>query len=217
MLYKFLQWCPGAVGLLLRQKLYPRYLKNCGRKVLFGRFVEFVNAREKITIGSGVVLNDFVCLDGGDPSDFDSPLIIEDNVFIGTGTTVKVTDGSIRIGAGTNIGSDCLVQSDLPVVFENDVLVAAFCEIGKRDHGRQQLPDHVDSDSSTLSTETTVKEGGWIGVRGKIKAGHHIGEGTIIGAHSNVVTDLADKVVAIGDPAQVLRERKEPQVIGRKS
>lgn len=175
--------------------------------MLFGRFVELSHAKNTIAIGSGVVLNDFVCLEGGPGENPDYTLTIEDNAFIGTGTAVKVTAGNISIGAGTNIGSDCRIQSDLPVVFEKNVLVAAFCEIGKLDQEKHQVTLSRGSDESKFEQETCIRQGGWLGVRTKIKAGCHIGAGTIVGAHSTAVTDLPENVVAIGDPARVLRSR----------
>ncbi|MCK5070003.1 MAG: hypothetical protein KAR01_05660 [Desulfocapsa sp.] len=201
MLYKFLRWCPGALGLLLRQKLYPLYLKKCGHKVLFGRFVDLRNGKDAISIGAGAIINDFVSLNASSKDSSTSTLVIEDKVFLGTGTTIQVTNGSIKIGSGTNLGSECLVQSDRPVIVEKDVLVAAFCEIGKADQDDQQLV-------SDKEEQTIIKSGSWLGVRVKVNAGKKVGEGTIVGAHARVVSDLPGYVVAIGNPAKVLRKRE---------
>lgn len=202
MLYIFLRWCPGALGLILRQKLYHLYLKECGRKVLFGRFVDLCNGKESISIGDCAIVNDFVSLQGVSKERSGSTLVVEEKVFLGTGTTIKVTDGNIRIGSGTNLGSECLIQSDKPVLVEKDVLVAAFCEIGKAFCDKKS--SNIDSDED----QTRIKSGSWLGVRVKVDAGKKVGKGTIVGAHARVASDLPDYVVAIGSPAKVLRKRE---------
>lgn len=208
MLYKLLRWCPGALGLFLRQKLYPGYVKECGRNVLFGRFVDLRDGRDSICIGSGVVVNDFVTLQGCSGKDSDSTLVIEDNVFIGAGTTVELTSGDITIRSGTNLGSGCVVQSAQTVLIEKDVLGAAFCEIGKSNANGDQLPVDKKPCFDLRKKETRIGNGCWLGVRAKIEAGVRIGKGTIIGAHATVTTDIPDHVTAIGCPAKVLRKRR---------
>ena len=204
MLYKFLRWCPGAVGLLLRQKLYPGYVKECGSNVLFGRFVDFGNDSKAISIGSGVVFNDFVTISTG--GNFHN-LVIGDKVFIGTGTRINVNNGNITIQPGSNIGSDCVIQSDKPVLIENNVLVAAYCEIGKMNKLGDDSEINRVSLKKNAENMTIIRQGCWLGVRAKIAAGKQIGAGTIIGAHSMVSSDITDHVVAIGNPAEVLRKR----------
>lgn len=205
MIYTFLRWCPGLIGLLLRQKLYPRYLKKCGRDVLFGRFVDIRNGKEKISIGSGVIVNDFAQLCGDDGESAESSLQIEDNVFIGARTTLKLTNGSITIKTGANLGSGCVLHSDEHIVLENDVLIAAFCEIGKKHHNEKG--EHTSSENSLKTKITQIDSGCWLGARAAIADGVHIGEGSIVGAHAVVSSDLPDYVVATGNPAEVLRKR----------
>lgn len=203
MLYKFLRWCPGLLGLFLRQKLYPRYLKKCASNVLFGRFVDIFDGRDTILIGSGVMINDFVTLHGISERNPGATLVIEDNVFIGSGTTVKMTGGAITIGSGSSLGSSCVVQSDQSVIIGNNVLVAAYCEIGKN------YQKTVFSNARSIKGETRINSGCWLGVRAKINAEVKIGRGTIVGAHAMVTTDFPDNVVVIGNPAEVLRRRWE--------
>ena len=53
---------PGALGLLLRSKLYPRLLGRTGRNVTFGVNV-VLRHPHKIRIGDDVVIDDGCCLD----------------------------------------------------------------------------------------------------------------------------------------------------------
>lgn len=205
MLYTFLRWCPGIIGLLLRQKLYPRYLKKCGCDVLFGRFVDICNGKETISIGSGVIVNDFAGLYGDDGGNSESTLQIGDNVFVGAGTTLTLTKGDITIKSGANLGSGCILRSDENTVIENDVLIAAFCEIGEKHHDEKR--QYSGNENSPKTKITQIDSGCWIGVRAKIADGVHIGEGTIVGAHTVVCTDLPAYIIAIGNPGEVLRKR----------
>lgn len=205
MLYAFLRWCPGIIGLLLRQKLYPRYLKECGRDVLFGRFVDICNGRETISIGSGVIINDFAGLYGDDGGSSGSALEIGDNVFLGAGTTLTLTNGDITIKSGANLGSGCALRSDKHIVIGKDVLIAAFCEIGEKHHDENSR--HRRNEHSSDTNITQIDSGCWLGVRAKIADGVHIGKGTIVGAHTVVCTDLPDYIIAIGNPGEVLRKR----------
>ena len=55
-------WLPGALGLVLRSKLYPHLLGRVGRNVTFGANVVLRHPR-KIRIGDNVVIDDNVVLD----------------------------------------------------------------------------------------------------------------------------------------------------------
>jgi acetyltransferase-like isoleucine patch superfamily enzyme len=55
-------WIPGAIGLLLRSKLYPRLLGGVGRNVTFGIGVVLRHPR-KIFLGNDVVVDDYCVLD----------------------------------------------------------------------------------------------------------------------------------------------------------
>src|SRR5258705_8731425 len=55
-------WVPGALGLVLRSRLYPMILGSVGRNVVFGVNVT-VRHGHKIHIGHNVVIDDLCCLD----------------------------------------------------------------------------------------------------------------------------------------------------------
>ncbi len=207
MLLEFLSWCPGALGLLLRQKLYPVFLKQCGRNVLFGRFVKLRGA-EKISIGGGVVVNDHALFDA---EDFQMPGIgirIEDNVFIGTGTNIISLGEEIVIKKNANLGSECRVLSDKKTIIEQNVLLAAYCRVGgtrkKPPKNKKELHKEVNQAENKI---TKIGSGCWLGVRTVFHSGVQIGEGTIIGAHGIVENRLPEKVVAVGNPAEILYSR----------
>lgn len=195
-LYPFLRWCPGALGLLLRQKFYPVLLGSCGKNILIGRFVDLVNPHN-IMLGDSVILSNRAVLDGGGKSE-KLGLIIEDNVFIGIGSSLRVTSHSIKIGKGSNIGSTCSINSYAPLYVGEKVLFAAFCVVGNK----RAVPE-LDLEVQ----QTTIGDGCWIGVRAVILDGVTIGNGAIVGAHAVVSSDIAENVIATGNPATAFKKR----------
>jgi len=199
LLYLWLRWCPGALGLLLRQRLYPSYLGHCGKKVLFGRFVDFINPK-KIHIGNRVVINNNVLLAAEDNPEIYNSITIADDVFIGSGTTLIAGPGTINIGSGTNISSQCEIVAHNPVIIGDNILIAAFGNIGVLTKNSQELKK---------CPITRIGNCSWLGVRMAIEAGVNIGEETIIGAHSLVNTDIEPYSIAFGRPASIWKSRKD--------
>lgn len=199
-LFTFARWCPGALGLWLRQRLFPRCFKACGRKVLFGRFVEFV-APEKISLGNRVVLNNGAVLDAGRAL-ANPAIVLEDSVFIGTGTLLCAeAQGTVTIRTGANFSSLCRVRASFPLEVGRNCLVAAYCELG------DGTPAEEVRDQGELRRKTTVEEGCWLGVRMRLLPGVTVGHDTIVGAHALVTHDFPPFVVAVGNPAAEIRKR----------
>lgn len=197
LLYRFLRWCPGALGLLLRQKLYPRLVGNCGRGVLFGRFVDLIHP-QNISLADRVIVSNYVILDG---SSYEGKkqygIEIDHDVFLGTATRLVAGNSGIVVQSGTNIGSSCKITGDLPARIGRNVLLAAYCHIGT-----------VRQNKSALKTqETIVEDGCWLGVRADIEAGAHVQRDSIVGAHATVEGEIPAWAIATGQPAQVTRFR----------
>ena len=203
--YPFLRWLPGGLGLLLRQKLYPYILGTCGRKVLFGRFVNIENPR-KIHLGDNVIINDNVTLSATGFTEKGPAITIKDKIFIGTGSQLHATEGKIIIQSGSSIGSFCIFKTKGTITIGENVLFAAFCKIG-------YCPERYKTmfqDKWILKQpecDITIEPGCWLGVRSIILPGVTVGKGSIVGAHAVVQTSLPADVISIGTPAVVLRSR----------
>lgn len=210
LLYGFLQWCPGAFGLVLRQKIYPRILGGCGKGVLIGRFVKFVHP-QRIFIGDHVIISNDVTLDASG-SDAKTPEIrIENNVFLGSGTSLFAKRNSISMLSGVNIGSSCTITADVPVQVGKHVLLAAYCNIGTHppalpELAGKQLPDTVQP------AATVVEYGCWLGVRTEVYSGVTVRKESIVGAHSLVDREVPPWAIVVGQPFEVLRYRKKTEI-----
>lgn len=205
--YLFLRWCPGGFGIFLRQKFYPYFLGKCGRKVLFGRFVNIENPG-KIYLGDHVVINDKVTLDAGGFYEQGPAIMLGDKVFVGAGSLLHTEDGNgkIVLQSGSSIGSFCVLKAKGNITVGEHVLLAAFCTIGcSSAKFKFLLQDKVLAGS--LENDIEIGSGCWLGVRSTILPGALVGEGSIVGAHAVVRNVLPCYVVAVGAPAKVIRNR----------
>ena len=99
---------PGALGLFLRSRLYPRLLGRCGRNVTFGANV-VLRHPHKIRIGNDVVIDDGCCLDA--KGDANRGIDIGNGVFVGRGTILSCKNGDIVVDDHANIGFNCEIFS----------------------------------------------------------------------------------------------------------
>lgn len=202
--YKLLRWCPGILGILLRQKMYRYLLKGCGRNVLIGRYVDLRNPGA-ILLGDGVILNDYACLDASRSSGREAAVILGDKVFIGASTSLTAGPGKLFIEEMSNIGSGCSIfatNGDLHL--ENHSLLAGFCTVGKEPAPE---PEGITQSAGRKLSETHLGSGCWLGLRSQVLSGITVGEGTIVGAHSTVAESLPPYAIAFGQPAEVKRDR----------
>lgn len=205
-IYLFLRWCPGALGLLLRQKSYRYILGECGRNVLIGRFVNFKNPK-KIYLNDNIIINDNVTLNASGFSEQGAAITLESQVFIGAGSSLQAREGKIILKSESSIGSFCILKTKSTIIIGKQVLLAAFCQIGY--YPEVPLASLKEKTTTQLETETIIASGCWLGVRSIIYPGVCIAEGSIIGAHTVVQNSLPPGVIAVGVPAKVIRKRFE--------
>ena len=180
---------PGALGFLLRRKVYRRLFSSCGKNVIFGRHL-VIRGAGRISLGDGVILNDRCLLDSGEGEK--SSIAVGDGVFLGAGATLRAAGGALEIQEGANIGSLCTLFAREEVRVGRHVLLAAYVSVGEAgsDENREPSPP-----------ATVVGDGCWLGVRVRVAAGAEIGHDVIVGAHSLVEGSLPPLAVAYGRPA----------------
>ena len=195
---------PGALGLALRKALYPRLLGKCGKSVVFGMNVALRHPK-KIFIGDNVVVDDNCLLDA--KGEANAGITIGNGVFIGRNTILHCKNGDIVIGDEVNIGFNCDIASSNRVEIGQKVLIAAYSYLVGGGH------DFSRSDASVMDQKRVAKgirvgAESWIGAGVTVHDGVTIGASTIVGAGAVVTESLGDKVVAVGIPARVLRNRE---------
>jgi acetyltransferase-like isoleucine patch superfamily enzyme len=194
---------PGALGLALRKALYPRLLKKCGRNVVFGSNIVLRHPK-KIVIGDNVVIDDNCLLDAKGESN--QGIVIGSGVFIGRNTILHCKNGDIILGDDVNIGFNCDIASSHRVEIGRKVLIAAYSYIVGGGHDFSRTDTSV-MDQKRIAKGISIGAEAWIGAGVIVQDGCNVGAGTIVGAGAVVAGSLPDKVVAVGLPARVMRER----------
>ena len=198
------QSVPGALGLALRQLLYPSLLGACGRGVVFGQNV-VLRHPGKIRIGNDVVVDDNCLLDAKGASN--GGITIGSGVFIGRNTILSCKNGDIDVEDRANIGFNCELFSASRVRIGRDTLIAAYCYVIGGDH------DFSDPSAAVLtqvrrSSGVTIGAGAWLGAGAKILDGVTIGDRAVIGAGAVVRESVPDAAIAVGVPARVVSQRE---------
>jgi len=201
----FSSWVPGALGLLLRSRLYPLMTGLAGRGNVFGVNV-VLRHPGKVRLSDNIIVDDGVVLDakGSENRGID----IGTNVFIGRNTIIYCQNGDIEIGDNTNIGSNCQIFSAGSVRIGKDVLIAAYSYLvgGGHIHDDPYTPIiHQGRTARGIVIEDNV----WVGAAVKVLDGVTIGEGSIIAAGAVVTADIPSYVIAGGMPAKVIRSREQ--------
>jgi acetyltransferase-like isoleucine patch superfamily enzyme len=197
---------PGALGIVLRGKLYPRFLGRVGRGVTFGAGITFRHPH-KIDIGAGAVIDDHCMLDAKGTSN--AGIVLEEGVFLGRHTILSCKNGDIVLRERANLGFFCDVFSSARVEIGADTVIAAYTYIlsgGSYGLDRLDVPIAHQYDLSA-SKPTAIGPGSWLGARVTVMEGVQIGQGSVIGAGSVVNRDVPDFAVAVGTPARVQRLR----------
>jgi acetyltransferase-like isoleucine patch superfamily enzyme len=197
------QAVPGALGLALRQRLYPRLLGSCGRNVVFGQNVALRHPH-KIHVGSNVVVDDNCLLDAKGESN--RGIRLGDGVFVGRNTILSCKNGDIELADGANIGFNCEIFSASRVTIGPSVLMAAYGYVIGGDHDFSD-PSKPVLEQGRTSAGVVIGEGAWMGAGAKVLDGVSIGPHAVIGAGAVVRSDVPAYGVAVGIPARVVSTR----------
>jgi len=201
----FCMQTPGALGLFLRAKFYPRLLGRCGRNVNFGINVALRHPH-KIEIGDNVIIDDNCLLDAKGKDN--AGIRIGNGVFLGRNSILSCKNGDIVLGENVNIGFNCELFSGSRVTLGNDTLVAAYCYFIGGDHNPMDVEASVTRQGSR-SEGISVGEKCWFGAGVKVLDAVTIGRNSIIGAGAVVTRSVPEYAMAVGIPAKVVRDRRE--------
>ena len=125
----------------------------------------------------------------------DGTAIISKSVTIGNSVTIPAfcfisslakIENNVTLNTGTLIGHDTVISENC--VISSAVNIAGNCVIGKNTY---------------------------IGMGSQIKQGTKIGEGVIIGMGAVVYNDIPDGVIALGNPARVMKNNSDHRVFNK--
>ena len=209
--YEFCMWLsgiPGALGLILRKKFWPRLFGSCGKGVLFASHI-IVRHPHRIHLGDNVVISERCILDAR-TDDSEEVIIIGNNVILSNDVALTCKGGSVEIGQDVGIGTQTVIQS----VNQCKVKIGRDCMLGPRCYfvsGGNYNTDKVDIPMRLQGIKTDsgidVDEDVWFGANATVLGGVSIGRGTIVAAGAVVTKPMGDYVVCGGVPAKFIKSR----------
>jgi maltose O-acetyltransferase len=112
---------------------------------------------------------------------------------------------NIHFGDNVYINLNCTILDVNKVIIGNDVLIGPSVEIYTAAHpmGWEERATRIE-----YGKPVTIGNNVWIGGNTTICPGVKIGDRTVIGAGSVVTKDIPDDVLAVGNPARVIRHLK---------
>lgn len=210
--FEFCTWLsgiPGAVGLVLRKKFWPRLFGSCGKGVLFSSHI-ILRHPHRIHIGDNVIISERCILDAR-TENTEHVISLGDNVILSNDVSLTCKGGMISIGNNVGIGTQTVIQStyDCPINVGMDTMVGPRCYFvagGSYKTERTDLPMRLQGVQSESGIE--IGEDVWFGANVTVLSGIQIGRGSIIGAASVVTRSVEPMSVCIGSPAKVIRVRE---------
>ncbi|HED54677.1 MAG TPA: acyltransferase [Phycisphaerales bacterium] len=201
--------CPGALGLLLRQKLVAPLLGDCGRGLAMGSGVVLRHPK-RIVLGDGVVLDDNCCLDAN--SDQEVGIRIGSRSMFGHTTRVCSKLGTVSIGSNCGFGAGITVHSSVggSVTIGDNCLVAGNCYLGGGQYHTERTDIPIVEQGHISGQHLTIGDNCWIGAGAVVINGVRLGRDVIVAAGAVVTRDVPDFAIVGGVPAKVLRVR-EPE------
>jgi len=122
------------------------------------------------------------------------PPVIEEGKLTKWNWMVQHKDNLV-IGKKVDIGAFTYINAKNHVELQDDVQIGSHCAI------------YSVSTIDKKSGKVVLKKGSCLGSHTIVMPGVTIGENTIVGAHSLVLEDLPDNVIAYGTPAKVVKDK----------
>jgi acetyltransferase-like isoleucine patch superfamily enzyme len=172
------------------------------------RFLEGLASRARIAFyrASGMRINGHVSLRAIEVRQRAQCITLEDGAALDRGVVLLATSDRARIviGPRTYINRHTMLDADELIEIGERTMVGPFCYLTDHDHavGAGAAP----ADGPLVSAPTRLGARCWIGAHVTILKGVSIGDGTVVGAGSVVTKPLPPGVIAVGNPAKVLRE-----------
>jgi len=117
----------------------------------------------------------------------------------------------IQIGDRVIIRPGCMLFGetidplDISIDIQDDVMIGSGVHIYVNNHRFEQTNLPIIDQGYYPDLAVTLKKGCWVGANSIILPGVTIGENTVIGAGSIVTKSIPDAVVAVGNPARVIK------------
>ena len=127
-------------------------------------------------------------------------------VNVETGATFN-SGSKIRIGNRSGIGINCMLNG--PVTIGSDVMMGPEVHFYTTDHNFSRTDIPMIEQGFKAERPIEIGDDVWIGARAILLPGVRVGNGALIAAGSVVTKDVPEWAIVAGNPARVIRSRKE--------
>ena len=135
----------------------------------------------------------------------DDVLLFHDIYFV-VGDLDSYPEAGITLGDRVVMNLGCYVSGEGGLIIEDDVLIGPHVKIlsaGHQIHGG----DAVIARNPLTYGKIRIGRGAWVGAGVTVLEGVQIGEGAVVGAGSVVTRDVPRFMIAVGNPARVIKSR----------
>jgi acetyltransferase-like isoleucine patch superfamily enzyme len=203
----FFSGLPGALGFVLRKVFYRALLQGMGKGVVLGRNITLRHPH-KIFLGANCFIDDNVVLDA--KGEENQGLQVGENVYIGRNTILSCKEGSIFIDDYSNISANCSLLSETEIRLGKYCFLAGHCYlVAGGNHKFDDVSTPIMFQPSFSKGGIVIADDVWLGAGVIVLDGVRIGLGTVVGAGSVVTRSLPEYSVAVGRPAERIRDRRE--------
>lgn len=203
--YEFVTWLlgsrSGALGILLRRKLYKYFFKEYGSNVIIGRNCLFRHPG-KISIGNNVVIDDNCLIDARGAED--QGVVLSDNVMVNRNCAIQSKGGDVVIHDGVSIGADSQFVSWNGISIGNGAAIAGGCYISAGTYKMDDFSTPIASRQPYSAGPIEIGSNVWVATRVTILDAVKIGDNAVISAGAVVTSEIKSKAVAHGNPAKVV-------------
>jgi acetyltransferase-like isoleucine patch superfamily enzyme len=173
---------PGAAGLWLRRKTYPRLLRSAGSGVVFGRNT-VLRYPDRIAIGANVVLDDGCVLDAR--GDSGKGIAIGNEVMLARHVILGCKNGDISLGDNVGVGAYSVIHAvgRSGVTVGDNVAIGAYTYLVGGSHYHMERSDiPVSQQGLDLRGGIRIRDNVWLGARVTVLDGVTIGRDAVVGA-----------------------------------
>jgi len=210
--YEFCVWLsmvPGAAGLFLRKKFWPRLFGSCGKGVLFSSNV-ILRQPHRIHLGDDVIISERCILDARTEVS-DRVIVIGDNVILSNDVSLNCKGGYVDIGSDVGLGAYTVIHA----TYGCSVKIGVDCMVGPQCYFIAGGTYKTNQSGVPMRLQGVESESGidiandvWLGAKVTILTGISVGSGAIIGAGAVVTKNIEPMSVCVGAPARKMKMRE---------
>lgn len=205
-------YLPGPLGFKLRYRYYKNRLKYLGENVQIDIGV-YIQNPQHVSIGDTTWIDKYVILLAGRPHEGKRKIYRKPN------HRFKGEEGELIIGHNTHIAPYALISGMGGTYIGSNLTIASGSKVYSFSHHHRNLLDSSDNynykfssmapqeEQALISAPVVIEDNSALGLNSVVLPGVTMGTNSWVGANSLVNKDISPNVIALGNPARVIKNR----------